>query len=56
MIGIPANNKISPEQVWQENFKLIRNSMDEQYGKKIMKNILAKFNYYFWMLLVGILL
>jgi len=39
MIGIPANNKISPEQVWQENFKLIRNSMDEQYGKKIMKNI-----------------
>lgn len=43
MIGIPANNKITPEEVWQDNFKIIQNSMNADYGKIIINDI---FEYY----------
>lgn len=43
MIGIPVNEKLTPEQVWQKNFRVIQNSMNETYGKKIINEI---FEYY----------
>lgn len=43
MIGIPANNKTTPEEVWQDNFKIIQNSMNADYGKMIINDI---FEYY----------
>lgn len=43
MIGIPVNNKKNPEDVWQENFRVIQSSMNEKYGKKIINDI---FEYY----------
>lgn len=43
MIGIPVNNKKNPEDVWQENFRVIKSSMNEKYGKKIINDI---FEYY----------
>ena len=44
MIGIPVNkNTYKPEDVWKENFNLIKDCMNEKYGKEIKEDI---FEYY----------
>jgi hypothetical protein len=43
MIGIPANNKSSPDEIWEENFRVIKNTLNENYGKIIKDDL---FNYY----------
>lgn len=43
MIGIPADKNAKPDDVWKKNFEIVKDCMNEKYGKEIIERL---YDYY----------